>query len=447
VDYFKGIKIRFYRRPISYVDNNNFTIGDFLIWGYYDWAKIELGTFSLDDYYNNNSGTSSIIHNYEEQALFGYYLSDQDQLRDIINLDNSTYPLIVVTEIKLINAKEKPQTNDLQSFLTKKIENNFFEFNIFYSLGHSDYIIIFRAKSYYPILEILQELKINYGENIDSVYSLHGIHKNSMSNWQDPKCMRLSIFMSLKNSLHTIDLKNAIRKYLSPPENSELFSSVSTNAFPIFGKYDVEIIIDNIKDTRNVLKLLDRGQQAIFSSNNLFFQKNINYTRTRWFYDQQNETILLSRNNKKRNPENEIIRQDISNLIKEIKPIPQTIICHALMTSLLELCNRYNQIALNQVASPELTEQIGKIILSFLKLILNDAGIAAKKNGSLSSIPNYDQLKTVQADSLERGIFQISELLQDWGKLIEQYWKDLFIVFITLMHQQKFIYVITALLK
>lgn len=439
---YQGIKIHFYRRTINY--NNETTEaetnspGDYIIWGYFDWAQIEINEFSLSDYYNNykkETNKRNLNKDYEKQSLFGYTpINDLNNKNTKKIISDAQSPLIVVSEIK-INKPTQECLEDSYRLISKALEEkNRFHFNIFYSLGHSDFIIIFTAPSYLPILECLQEIKTEEKYNVDSVYSLHGISKDYIRDWLDSQCTRLSIFISLKGSLPLVKLEKEINKRIElindKKSHNKNNSKPKFRVLPIFGKYDAEVIFDGFENVQDVLSFVNRSNNAIFSSNNDFFKNHINYTRTRWFYNcfsgqennqnpqeyhSDNLEISKLQNNLPSNINTKMI--DLQGLIEILLKIPDKRICNALEISLFELINHYFQIESNGVISPELTEQIGNILYSFLTVILNNIGLQENEIQTYLTNPSLKidgNLKDVQEDSLERGIFQISELLQDW---------------------------------
>ena len=117
-----GLKIRLYRRPITLQDDPPNGPTDYMIWGYYDWASLEWGFFSLNEFFNGVSRNinNQVIH-YEEQFVCAY---TEKLKNEFIESEN---PLLVISEIKLddhlITSIFFPNSRKMLDELGQEIEN------------------------------------------------------------------------------------------------------------------------------------------------------------------------------------------------------------------------------------------------------------------------------------------------------------------------------------
>ena len=83
------------------------------------------------------------------------------------------------------------------------------DYQILFSLGYSDIVILFKTFSYQPIFRALNSVKESI-HSIKSIYSIHGINKKFLCDWKDKNCKRASIFVSLKPGLSKTELKTQL---------------------------------------------------------------------------------------------------------------------------------------------------------------------------------------------------------------------------------------------
>lgn len=427
-----GLKIRLYRRPLALTDDP-FPAVDFLIWGYFDWASLKWEDKSLLNFYVR-AEQEARYPKYEEQFLCAFSRDEQNSIL------RSSYPLLVLTEIKfqdslLARIRKENQGDDLFSILLHLVQEKLEElaypqgqldFQIFYSLGYSELIIVFRADSFQPVLEQVSSLKqcLNYrGELlVHSTYSIFGISKEAVAQWNEPNIQRASIFFSLKAGLSLPQLEAKLRSAL-PEENIE--------ASPLFGKYDTEVSFIKPHSVANIAQqFLGNG---ILSPNHPFFKKNIHYTRTRWFYDppaprfiEQNllptddqtgpeASCPLNKEQKMLAILNEVGQYIVEGNVRLSKKLSNP---NSFFMGLLDIVNYYQQVVHNGNVSPLLREELADILATLMKVILCDMGVDPSEVDDCfegkKKVEDLQPKRVCERDSFELAIHMLSELLQNW---------------------------------
>lgn len=400
----RGIVIRLYRRPIFLPETPDLTADfQYTIWGYFDWMKIEGEKRSLHDLFINHRSSSIKHEGYEEQILCVYPQEGESFILE--KIENSQYPLVVLTELKLFEDSIKKYSIDtIKCEIEKKLKtiNPNLSFQIVYSLGYSDLVIIFCHNSYEVIMDLLVKLKKE--PVIKSLYSIHGMSPNNTDYWNYSETETASIFISTKPQADFSYIYNRVDTQLK--KSGEIFD---ISLFPLMGKYDMEMRITP-KEKRGIPyiaqlfspnELVNDDRNILFSSNK-FFIENINYTRTRWVSKHKE---LSEKSNKKNSISDfsfEKKFKDLWNKGQELiklqsgkeKSYPESLLC-----ALQDLLKYFWQIQSNDVASPLLQSELFKLLGILYKTLEHDI-----KNNS----------QDIDIDCLEYAVPLFSDLLQNW---------------------------------
>jgi len=413
-----GILIKFCRRLISIPENRDTSEYEYIVWGYFDWIKFEQGKKSLLEFYVENNSGQRIEQDYEEQVICIYPASAGEFIITEKNL--STKPLIVISEIKLFD--ENIKNFDLQDTidtLTKTIHDNFpkINFQFFYSLGYSDLVIIFVSQSYDTIMNAL--ILLRRDQSVKSIYSIHGMGRKYVASWEEKKFTHASIFISTKSGTNFSELSNAIKQELH--KTGYDFNVVP---LPLFGKYDLEMRItppagEGFQQIANLflpkpidfINDEDIPDNLLCSSNN-FFNKHINYTRTRWFSDFDSSETLCEGNeqdSQNANPSKSLSSKKFKTLwnkslqITSNQESKNNYYPLSLTLALQDVLKYYWQIENNETASPLLQNELYKLLNALYETIEKDMSSTDEQNK-----------ENIDIDSLELAVHLFSDLLQNW---------------------------------
>jgi hypothetical protein len=442
-----GLKIHLYRRPLGLVDNLYQSPSvDFLIWGYYDWASLRWDGDSLLNYYvPPNEGRAkedpgsdqgnlpdAEITSYEDQKLCAFTYEERRVATE------SKFPLIVITEIKLDNdylrqRKQDPSQNlmeyiknQVDDFLIEKQDPNVWEYQALFSLGFNEVMIIFRCSSYQPILAAVEAMKSQLCENsqrmVLSTYSVYGIEKNALAMWREQEMKRASVFVSLKACVSRLELKQEIIKNLQQMMD-EPIPGDCVDIDLLFGKYDAEISF--MKLPVQVIAGLF-AENGLFDSHHSFFKQYVQFTRTRWFYqDNRSESLSLQTPGQKCAPTNQEVIIDSAfqkGLYKSSDLIVHENVerggLYPFWSGLYDIIDDYCQIEYNASISRFLRTELKSLLVTLITVIGNDMQCVVTSDGP-EKLPVFDQDQTKQIRKCEKNSFELaihlfSELLQNW---------------------------------
>lgn len=405
-----GILIKFYRRLLSIPEKKDVSDFNYIVWGYFDWMTIESCKKSLIDLFIDHTLDYEVQKGYEEQILCVY--PPQFQSFILNEPHHNKFPLIVITEVKIFDKEIQRLGLEL---IKKEIEDELAKifarssFQVVYSLGYSDLVIVFCVNSYEIVIDALIQLKNN--QAIKSVYSIHGMHKDRLFSWDNTKADTASIFMSTKSNASFSEIIRRLENELNKTGINYLIEE-----YPLLGKYDLELRISPETNVgmshiaslflpkNNSTKDSDNSLDNILFSSNPFHRENINYTRTRWVSNYKpHEQQSFTKGH--REEKNDITDGQFNRLWKighrlaENKSIQGHKYPHSLIIVLQDVLKYFWQIKNNETASPLLQNQLFKLITTLYKTMETDI---------------EEDIQEIDIDCLELSIHLFSDLLQNW---------------------------------
>jgi hypothetical protein len=385
----------------------------YLMWGYYDRARIILDSKDLSSLFLRDWENGKRQEEYESQFLNAYSEEDLEVFL------GESFPLLVISEIKIDEDNLRrftKKTISLDSSMTpmriakevivselSKNKNEDWAFRVLYSLGFNDLLLIFTGRTYDSIIKSIDYLKngsIKASQFIRSTYSLYGIDHSAIGNWSDEKIQKVSIFLSLKPGTTGTYIRNKIEDSLlaingfekKDDGKKQIEQQMDLESFSLFGKYDAEIVLKKKLLPLSSIASLYMGDY-ILSINNADFQKKINYTRTRWLYSDSGTRSASKKNTS--------ISSNLNNnfLLEKFNKVESEITDLSLRNNFRALLDFFWQASNNEIINPILQKEFHQVLCDLLDTVYYST---------------HNPKRILDTESLESGIYLLAELLQDW---------------------------------
>ena len=427
----KGLLVRLFKRLVpNHINAKNIQF-DFFMWCSFDGMKMKKVDDISEFYIDNRINSEDIFHGiYEEQNMCLYSTCgiDSTLLTDRLSVENInkggiiSLPLIALVEIKIYdqyinNASLKECENKIALSLDS---DHGIKYQIFRSLGHSEFVILLRAASYRNVYSAIGYLKENNTEMILSIYSILGItiNKNAWELWDDNDFEKVSIDLSLKTASSMQNIKDKIELQINKEDDYIIEGT------DVLGKYDGNILITKNGEKKNTganmrdIVLLYLGKNGALNLETTHYCNNINNTHTTWMYKNRQAV-----NGRKTLEEPEILNTNRRYLIfaknlKEIYALIENKLPENFRIPLKELVHCYERLSWSDYTS-SLVYDLEDILRIFFFLLIDSAGLITK---NIIQLLNINQIESADLNSSFRKlniqstklvISMISELIND----------------------------------
>jgi hypothetical protein len=367
-------------------------------------------------------GESSSETILEEQYLFLYTNNAPEVYSTLLASSDNKYPLIVLTELKLQDKVVKGNLAGAERKIKEvtgswKGKGTYFKFHVFKSLGSSDYVIVFRTRSYSEVERCVLELR-NKTIDIRKItcpifeftYSIAGV------DWRCLDCLddiEPESYALIRSSIRPpFSFQNMADRINKNPENGD------GSWYSTFGRYDLAYYISQ-KPLKTIVDLLykkgEDGYSKLLHPANT--QLGINNTSTSWLFKMDNLDIT----EREDLPDyRQIQSSNFHNDASELENCCNYLygkVPKGIWIALYQIIRIYSLIRQGAFHDTYLYYELHKIIITLLDLTLASMGLKGKKLEAIKAgepdIPFEVILSEDNLVSLLNGIQYVTETIQN----------------------------------